>query len=73
MVSFSESDTTNSLNLYGSFLHTQNMPASQTEQGDLVVFTAAEEKRERKAKGSQMGEDNNSEPARIVLRGLFPS
>lgn len=43
-------------------------PARQSK-GDLAVFTApggGESKR------SQLGKDNNSESARIILRGPFP-
>lgn len=47
-------------------------PAKQSK-GDLAVFTAmGGGGRREKSKGSQLGKDNNSEPARIILRGLFP-
>lgn len=45
-------------------------PAKQSK-GDLAAFTSYWGRRE-KSKGSQLGKDNNSEPARIILRGLFP-
>lgn len=38
----------------------------------MAVFTTTEGRRE-KSKGSQLGKDNNSEPARSILKGPLPS
>lgn len=51
----------------GFFYVVETLRSAKQSKRDLAIVGAG-----GGSKGSQLGKDNNSEPARIIFRGLFP-